>query len=164
MTHLFHERTEKREMQVRTVGDFTGLCLCHGPGFGHALWSYVRCCFSGKMGNGNKRLSVLFLQLLGRRSLVQNTQLPWGGSDSKESACNGGDLSSHPGSGRSPGEGHGLSTPVFLPEEFPGQKSLASNGPPSGKGLNRTERLSFSLSHGIWWKNPGSQETLRGFC
>ena len=30
-----------------------------------------------------------------------------GGSDGKESACNAGDLGSIPGSGRSPGEGHG---------------------------------------------------------
>ena len=30
-----------------------------------------------------------------------------GGSDRKESACNAGDLSSLPGSGRSPGEGNG---------------------------------------------------------
>ena len=30
-----------------------------------------------------------------------------GGSDSKESACNAGDLDSIPGLGRSPGEGHG---------------------------------------------------------
>ena len=30
-----------------------------------------------------------------------------GGSDSKESACNAGDLGWIPGSGRSPGEGHG---------------------------------------------------------
>ena len=30
-----------------------------------------------------------------------------GGSDGKESACNAGDLCSIPGSGRSPGEGHG---------------------------------------------------------
>ena len=30
-----------------------------------------------------------------------------GGSDSKESACNAGDQGSIPGSGRSPGEGHG---------------------------------------------------------
>ena len=30
-----------------------------------------------------------------------------GDSDSKESACNAGDLSSIPGSGRSPGEGNG---------------------------------------------------------
>ena len=30
-----------------------------------------------------------------------------GGSDGKESACNAGDLSSNPGSGRSPEEGNG---------------------------------------------------------
>ena len=30
-----------------------------------------------------------------------------GGSDGKESACNAGDLGLIPGSGRSPGEGHG---------------------------------------------------------
>ena len=30
-----------------------------------------------------------------------------GGSDSKSSACNSGDLGSIPGSGRSPGEGNG---------------------------------------------------------
>ena len=30
-----------------------------------------------------------------------------GNSDGKESACNTGDLGSIPGSGRSPGEGHG---------------------------------------------------------
>ena len=30
-----------------------------------------------------------------------------GGSDGKESACNAGDPSANPGSGRSPGEGHG---------------------------------------------------------
>ena len=33
--------------------------------------------------------------------------LTWGGSDGKVSACNMGDLGSIPGSGRSPGEGHG---------------------------------------------------------
>ena len=31
----------------------------------------------------------------------------YGGSDGKASACNAGDLSSIPGSGRSPGEGNG---------------------------------------------------------
>ena len=33
--------------------------------------------------------------------------LPFGGSDSKASACNAGELGSTPGSGRSPGEGNG---------------------------------------------------------
>ena len=45
-----------------------------------------------------------------------------GGSDSKESACN---VSSISGLGRSPGEGNGYPTPVFLPGEFHGQRSLA---------------------------------------
>ena len=46
-----------------------------------------------------------------------------GASDGKESVCNAGDLSLIPGSGRSPGEGN--ATPVFLPGEFHGQRSLA---------------------------------------
>ena len=41
-----------------------------------------------------------------------------GGSDGKESACNAGDLSSIPGSGRFPGRRHRLYTPVFM--GFPG--------------------------------------------
>ena len=50
------------------------------------------------------------------RVAIDNCKLlPWGkryvgfpgGSDVKESACNVGDLGSIPGSGRSPGEGHG---------------------------------------------------------
>ena len=39
-----------------------------------------------------------------------------GGLDSKEAACNAGDLGSIPGLGRSPGEGKGY--PVFWPGEF----------------------------------------------
>ena len=38
------------------------------------------------------------------------------GSDSKESACNAGDSSSMPGSGRSPGEGHGNLLQYSCPE------------------------------------------------
>ena len=45
------------------------------------------------------------------------------GSDVKVSAYNAGDSGSIPGLGRSPGEGNGwLPTPVFLPEEFHGQR------------------------------------------
>ena len=49
-----------------------------------------------------------------------------GGSEGKASARNAGDPGSIPGLGRSPGEGHGNPTPVFLPGEANGQKSLAS--------------------------------------
>ena len=47
-----------------------------------------------------------------------------GGSDGKESACSAGDPGLIPGSGRSPGEGNKLPTPVFLPGEFHGQRNL----------------------------------------
>ena len=40
------------------------------------------------------------------------------GSDSKETACNAGDLGSVPGLGRSPGEGNGNPL-IFLPGESP---------------------------------------------
>ena len=48
-----------------------------------------------------------------------------GGSDGKGSACHAGGLSLIPRSGRSPGEGNALPTPVLLPGEFHGQRSLA---------------------------------------
>ena len=60
-----------------------------------------------------------------------------GGSDSKESAYNAGDLGSIPGSGRSPGGRNGYS--VFLPGEFHGQESLVSSSPCDHKELNLTE-------------------------
>ena len=41
------------------------------------------------------------------------------GSDSKESACNEGDLGSIPGLGRSPGKKEWQLIPVFLPGESP---------------------------------------------
>ena len=52
-----------------------------------------------------------------------------GGLDGKESACNRGDPGLIPGLGRFPGEGNGLPTPVFLPREFYGQRSLVSYSP-----------------------------------
>ena len=52
-----------------------------------------------------------------------------GDSDGKESAHNARDLGSNPGSRRSPGEGNGKSTPVFLPGESHGMRSLAGYSP-----------------------------------
>ena len=67
-------------------------------------------------------------------------------SDGKESACNAGDQGSIPGSGRSPGEGNGLPTAVFLPGEFRGQRSLAGYSPGSPKELDTTGRLTNTHS------------------
>ena len=55
----------------------------------------------------------------------------WGlpnGISSKEPACNGGDTGSIPGSGRSLEEGM-VTTPIFLPGEPHGQRSLEGYSP-----------------------------------
>ena len=65
-----------------------------------------------------------------------------GGSDSKESACNAGDLGSIPGLGRSHGGGHSNPpTPVFLPGEFHGQRSQTGYNPWGRKESDTTEQL-----------------------
>ena len=48
-----------------------------------------------------------------------------GGSNSKESSCNAGDLGSIPGLRRSPWRREWQPTPVFLPGKFHGQRNLA---------------------------------------
>ena len=63
------------------------------------------------------------------------------GSAGKESTCNVGDLGLIPGLGRSPEEGNGNPTPVFLPEEFHGPRSLVGYTPWGPKELGRTEWL-----------------------
>ena len=63
-----------------------------------------------------------------------------GGSDSKESACNTGDLGLIPGLGRCPGETNGSPlTPLFLPREFRGQRSLAGYSLRGRKETDMTE-------------------------
>ena len=60
-----------------------------------------------------------------------------GDSDGKESACSAGDLGSTPGLGRA-----GNSTPVFLPGELHGQRSLTGYSPWGCKEVDMTEQLS----------------------
>ena len=52
-----------------------------------------------------------------------------GDPDGKESACSARELGSIPGLGRFPWRKEWLPTPVFLPEEFRGQRSLAGYSP-----------------------------------
>ena len=60
------------------------------------------------------------------------------------SASNAGDLGSIPGSGRSPGEGNGNPlTPVFLPGESHGQRSLVGYSPWGCKESDTTEQLNL---------------------
>jgi len=60
------------------------------------------------------------------------------GSDSKESACSAGD----PGS--VPWRREWLPTPVFLPEESHGQRSLAGYSPWDLRELDVTEQLTLT--------------------
>ena len=64
-----------------------------------------------------------------------------GGADSKESACNAGDLASIIGLGRSLDEGW-QPTPVFLPGESQGQMSLAGYSPCGSTESDKSEQLS----------------------
>ena len=72
------------------------------------------------------------------------TEYSHGGSGGKESACSAGDLSSIPGSGRYPGERKWLPTPVFLPGEFHGKRSLTGYNPWGCNGSDTTERLTLT--------------------
>ena len=65
-----------------------------------------------------------------------------GGSDGKESACSAGDMGSIPGSGRSPGGGHGNPLQCSWPGESHGQRSLVGCSPRGCKVSDRTEQLS----------------------
>ena len=65
-----------------------------------------------------------------------------GGSDSKESSCNMGDLGLIPGLGRSTGEGHGNPLLYSCLENLQGQRGLAGYIPWGGKESDTTEWLS----------------------
>ena len=72
-------------------------------------------------------------------------QLVWmgflGGSDSKEYTCNAGNLGSIPGSGKSPGGGHGNSLQYSCLENPQGKRSLAGYSPWGHKESDKTEWL-----------------------
>ena len=70
-----------------------------------------------------------------------------GGSDDKESACNAGDPGSIPGSGRFPWRREWQLTPVFLPGESQGQRSLAGYNPRDCKESDMTDSHIHTHTH-----------------
>ena len=64
-----------------------------------------------------------------------------GGSDSKESACNAGDLDSVPGLGQSPGEENGYLPRYSCLEKSMNRQSLVGYSPWGHKALDTTKRL-----------------------
>ena len=76
-----------------------------------------------------------------------------GGSDSKESTCNAGDPD------LIPWRKEWLPTPVFLPGEFQGQRSLVGYGPWGHKELDMTEWLTHTRTHTHTHTEPSEIET-----
>ena len=80
--------------------------------------------------------------------------LPWG-SEVKASAWNAGDPGSIPGLGRFPWRRKWQPTPVFLPGESHGQRSLVGYSPQGRKESDMTERLHFTSL--LLWQSVGSR-------
>ena len=79
------------------------------------------------------------------------------GSAGKESACNGGDLGSIPGLGRSPGEGKGYLL------QYPGLENSMDYSPWGLKESDTTEQLSLSLNvYFCWLKGAKKQNGYLG--
>ena len=81
-----------------------------------------------------------------------------GGSEVKASASNAGNLGSIPGSGRSPRR-KWQPTPVFVPGESHGWRSLVGYSPQGRKESDTTERLHFTSLH-----FPGGSEVKESAC
>ena len=92
--------------------------------------------------------------------LKQGVHFPHG-LDSKESACNEGDPGSVPGLRRSPWRREWQPTPVFLPGEFHGQRSLVGYSPWSHKRSDTTERLTLSLVRNVELRSYHQPEEFR---
>ena len=90
-----------------------------------------------------------------------------GGSDSKESTCNVGDLGSNPGLGRAPGGGHGNPLQYSCLGNPHAQRRLAGYSPWGCEELDMTEQLSTSTGSvpsfcpsNSWWEFCSQNNTL----
>ena len=71
--------------------------------------------------------------------------------------ANAGDAGTIPGSGRAPGEGNGNPlTPVFLPGESYGQRSLEGYSPGDRKELEVTDATVFYLRRSLRYRQGGT--------
>ena len=79
-----------------------------------------------------------------------------GGSEGKASACDAGDMFD-PWVGKIPWRRKWQSTPVFLPGESHGERSLVGYSPQGLKELDTTERLHYTT-------HVNSSEEAQSFC
>ena len=82
-----------------------------------------------------------------------------GGSDSKESACNTGDLGLIPEVGKIPWRKAWQPTPLFLPGESRRQRSLTGYSPRGRKEMDTTESLLKDIEGWGFWLTLSELET-----
>ena len=68
------------------------------------------------------------------------------------------------GSGRSPVEGNAQPTPVFLPGEFHGQRSLVGHSPWGPKESNKTKQLSTRRQYRGVWRGGSGRNLKQSSC
>ena len=100
------------------------------------IFSFCRSVLRPRVCTSNKVSQVQMITYTHTHTYIHTYICFLSGSNDKESACNAGDLGSIPELGRSPGQGNGQPTLVFLPGESHGQKSLAGYSPWIHKYIN----------------------------
>ena len=92
---------------------------------------------------------IFLLLCYNQKAIIISKDIFPGGSDSKESACDAGDLVLNPGLGRSPGEGNGNTRQYswqHTPVSWRIQWTKEPGGPWGPKESDVTEGLTLSLS------------------
>ena len=126
------------ELQGKSESEVTQLCL--------TLYDFMDCSLPGSSVHGIFQARILEWVATALQMLEQLSAIPYrrgfpSGSDGKASACNAGDLSSIPGSGRSPGEGNGNPLQYSCLKNSMESRSLAGHSPWGRKESNVTEWL-----------------------
>ena len=111
----------------------------------HPKWGYY-CQQKGGWVLGSQNPQEIPTHGCNVRDRLQRLGSFSGGSDSKESECNGGDPGSVPGSGGPPGKGHGYPLQYSSLENSMHKRSLVGYHPWGCKESDMPEWLTLSLS------------------
>ena len=120
------------------------------PGWGELLWRHESTSQMppGYSHSAYRRISQTLVTHISLRHIDISYLLGFPhSSDSRESACNAGDPGSLPWVGKIPWRREWEPTPVFLPEESHGLKSLTGYSPWGHKESDMTEQLTHTHIH-----------------
>ena len=138
--------SQSSQLPLRKEGNPSWRSWCSGGFSRMSRLSHPECKREGHKGRAFVKTQNAGKSIrcpLGQRGL-EPARVP-SGSVGTESACNAGDQGSIPGLGR-PWRRKWQPTPVFLPGESYGQRSLAGCSPWGHKESDTTERLSIHMS------------------